>query len=183
MACAGVLALSFLAGAQLTAPQGAATTEFADTSASDLDDTTGATEATEATEDEATADEATEVEAPDPPAAPPLPSPASPAAPADAPPPPTGAEPNADPARYCALSDQLYALYDAHPDQPRVIVEKAATQLTEMPQAAPAQIRDAVTVVLDDLRAEAGVPGAIAPAEATLTQAEATVDAFEEQSC
>ena len=64
-----------------------------------------------------------------------------------------------------------------------MIVEKAASQLTEMPQAAPAQIRDAVTVVLDDLRAEAGVPGATAPDEATLTQAEATVEAFEEQSC
>jgi uncharacterized membrane protein len=177
MACAGVLALSFLAGAQLTAPQGAATTDVADASVSDLAD------AAEATGDEATADEATEVEAPDAAAAPPLPSPASPTAPADAPAPPTGAEPNADPARYCALSDQLYALYDAHPDQPRVIVEKAATQLTEMPQAAPAQIRDAVTVVLDDLRAEAGVPGATAPDEATLTQAEATVEAFEEQSC
>jgi hypothetical protein len=71
----------------------------------------------------------------------------------------------------------------AHPDQPGVIVEKAASLLTEMPQAAPAQIREAVTVVVDDLRAEAGVPGVAAPDEATLAQAEASVDVFEEQSC
>jgi hypothetical protein len=176
IACAGVLALTFWAGAQLAAPQGGGTTDVADAAVSDAAED-------EVTEDGATEDGATEDEAPDLATSQPPPSPAPLAAPAEAPAPATGAEPNADPARYCALSDQLYALYDAHPDQPRVIVEKAATQLTEMPQAAPAQIRDAVTVVLDDLRAEAGVPGATAPDEATLTQAEATVEAFEEQSC
>jgi hypothetical protein len=182
VACAGLLALSFWAGAQLTAAQGAATTDVADTSVSDLADATGATE-DEATEDEATEDEAAEGEAPDLPKALPPPSPAPPAAPADAPPPPAATAPDADPARYCGLADQLYTLYDAHPDQPGVIVEKAGMLLTEMPQAAPAEIRDAVNVVVDDLRAEAGVPGVTAPDEATLTQAEANVDAFEEQSC
>jgi uncharacterized membrane protein len=164
LAVAGVLALTFWAGTQLATPQGVATTDVADSGTSD------------ATGDEATADEA-EDETSNPPAAPRQPSPAPPAVPAEAP------APNADPARYCDLADQLYALYDAHPDQPRVIVQKAASQLNEMPQVAPAEIRDAVTVVLDDLRAEAGVPGATAPDEATVTQAEATVEAFEEQSC
>jgi uncharacterized membrane protein len=167
IACAGVLALTFWAGAQLAAPQGGGTTDVTDAAVSD------------AAEDEVTEDEVTDDEAPDLATAPPPPSPAPLAAPADTPPPLTGA----DPARYCDLADQLYALYDAHPDEPRVIVEKAASQLNEMPQVAPAQIRDAVTVVLDDLRAEAGVPGATAPAEANLTQAEATVEAFEEQNC
>jgi hypothetical protein len=35
------------------------------------------------------------------------------------------------------------------------VVERAAAQLDEMPQVAPAQIRDAVTAIVDDLRAEA----------------------------
>jgi uncharacterized membrane protein len=167
MVCAGLLALSFWAGAQLAAAQGAANTDVADASVSDLADATG--------------DEATGDEEPDLAIAPP-PSLAPPAAPADAPSSPAAAA-DADAARYCQLADQLNALYDAHPDQPGVIVENAAGLLVEMPQAAPPQIRGAVTAVVDDLRAEAGVPGAIATDEASLTQAEADVDAFDEQNC
>jgi hypothetical protein len=177
MVCAGLLALSFWAGAQLTAAQGAATTDVADASVADLAD------ASDAAEDEATGAEAAEGGSPDLATAPPPPSPAPPAAPADAPLPPAATAPDANPARYCELADQLYALYDAHPNQPRVIVDKAAMLLSEMPQAAPAQISDAVTVVLDDLHAEAGVPGATAPDEAALARAEASVDGFEEQNC
>jgi hypothetical protein len=161
LACAGVLALSFWAGAQLTAAQGTATTDVDEASVSDASD---------ATEDDATEDSATEAETPDVGTAPP---PAQPGPPA----------PTADPARYCQLSDQVDTIYDLHPDQPRVATEQAAALLTEMPQVAPAQIQDAVTVVVDDLRADAGVPGVAAPDEATLTRAAESVDAFEEQNC
>jgi uncharacterized membrane protein len=153
VACAGVLALSFWAGAQLSAAKGAAPTDVDEASVSDVSD--------------ATEDSATEDEAPDVGTGPPPPSPA----------------PTADPARYCQLSDQLYTLYDLHPGRPGVAVEQAVSLLTEMPRAAPAQIREAVTVVVDDLRADAGVPGATAPDEATLTRAEDSVDAFEEKNC
>ncbi len=162
MVCAGLLALSFWAGAQLATARAAADTDVVDASVSDLADATG--------------DEAPDL------AITPPPSPAPPAAAADAPSPPAGAA-DADPARYCQLADQLNALYDANPDQPGMIVENAALLLVEMPQAAPPQIRGAVTAVVDDLRAEAGVPGAIAPDEASLTRAEADVDAFDEQTC
>ncbi|HWJ53709.1 MAG TPA: heparan-alpha-glucosaminide N-acetyltransferase domain-containing protein, partial [Propionibacteriaceae bacterium] len=73
-------------------------------------------------------------------------------------PPALAAAPVPDVDRYCELSEQLYALDDAHPDQPGVVVQKAATQLNEMPQVAPAEIRDAVTTVVNDYRAEAGAP-------------------------
>jgi uncharacterized membrane protein len=159
LACAGVLALTFWAGAQLTAAQGTAPTDVDEASVSD---------AAEADDPE---DDATEAETPDVGTAPP--PPAQPAPPA----------PTADPARYCQLSDQVDTIYDLHPDQPRVATEQAAALLTEMPQVAPAQIQDAVTVVVDDLRADAGVPGVAAPDEASLTRAEESVDAFEEQNC
>jgi uncharacterized membrane protein len=161
LACAGVLALTFWAGAQLTAAQGTATTDVDEASVSDASD---------ATEDDATEDETPDVGTGPPP-------PAQPEGAADAPPLP------ADPARYCQLSDQVDTLYDLHPDQPGVATEQAAALLTEMPQVAPAQIQDAVTVVVDDLRADAGAPGVTAPDEATLTRAEESVDAFEEQNC
>jgi hypothetical protein len=163
LACAGVLALSFGAGAQLAAAQGTAPAGVDEASVSDVSDATAA-----------------EAETPDVGTGPP-PSPAPPAGGADALPPPPA--PTADPARYCQLSDQLDTLYNLHPDQPGVAVEQAAALLTEMAQAAPAQIRDAITVVVDDLRADAGVPGATAPGEAILTRAEESVDAFDEQNC
>jgi uncharacterized membrane protein len=146
LVCAGVLALTFWAGAQLTAQQDTETETETETIASVLSDTIE--------------DYGTDLVAE---------------------PAPTQA---VDPtARYCELADQLYSLYDAYPDEPTVIVEKAAAPLREMPQLAPAEIRDAVTVVVEDLRAEAGVPGVTAPDEDTLTRAEDTVDAFEEQNC
>jgi uncharacterized membrane protein len=178
VACAGVLALTFWAGAQLAVAQGTASTDVAGASASDLADAG----ADDATADDATEGEAAGDEAPDPATTPSPPSPAAPGAPADAQP-PSVAAPVADAVRYCGLADQLSALRDAHPDQPAVVVEKAALLLIEMPQAAPVSIRDAVNLVVDDLRAEAGVPGASPPDDDALAQAEATVDAFDEQNC
>ena len=165
VACAVVLALSFWAGAQLAATPGEATTQVGDASVSDLSD--------------ASQDEASDVpaEAAPPPPAPPAGRAEAQTAPATSP------APVADIVRYCELSDQLYALYDLHPEQPDVVVEKAVSQLSEMPLAAPAEIRDPVNTILDGLRADAGVPGVTAPDEATLTRAETTVEAFEDENC
>jgi hypothetical protein len=82
------------------------------------------------------------------------------------------AQPVADIQRYCELSDQVDAADEAE-----------ASQLSELPKVAPAEIRDAVTVVVDDLRAEADLPGAISPDENTLARAEATVEDFEARYC
>ena len=102
---------------------------------------------------------------------------ASAAAPAPAP-----APAPADVRRYCQLADELDNFEDAHPD-PKVLVQEAATQLAELPQAAPPDIRDAVKTYVDSIRADAGVPGVDAPDDATLTQAEATKDTFENVNC
>lgn len=165
LVCAGVLALSFWAGAQLVVSQDAGTTDVSDESVADP------------------ADPAEVADPADPAAAAqgPTPSPDPATGPADAATSPV--EPSGDVARYCEVSEQLYTLDDANPEQPGVVAEQGAAQLDEMPQVAPAQIRDAVLVVVDDYRAAAAVPGVLAPDDATLTQAEATVEAFEEQNC
>jgi uncharacterized membrane protein len=98
-------------------------------------------------------------------------------APAPAPPPTTA------PSLYCELSDQVSTLLETYPDQPAAVAENGAGQLNAMPQAAPAEIRDAVTTVVDDLRAEADIPGAAPPDEGELSRAEAIVDAYEDQNC
>jgi uncharacterized membrane protein len=157
VACAGVLALTFWAGAALAGP---AVTGVTDSSASDLAGPSEDDEPGGAAEQQT----------------PPVPAPAP--GPTEAP-----LAPVDQAARYCELSDQLSTLRDTYPDSPTAVAENGAAQLSEMPQAAPAEIRDAVTAVVDDLRAEAGVPGAIPPDEADLTQAEAAVDAYEEQNC
>jgi hypothetical protein len=78
----------------------------------------------------------------------------------------------ADVQRYCELSRQLDAADEAE-----------APQLSELPQVAPPEIREAVTVIVDDLRAEADLPGATAPDEDTLEQAEATAEDFTARNC
>jgi uncharacterized membrane protein len=105
-----------------------------------------------------------------------LPGPALPVGPAGAPQSLPAPALVADLTRYCALSDQLNALSEAHPDQPGVVVEKGTVQLNEMPQVAPAEIRDAITTIAADARAEAGAVGVTAPDDATLERAEATVE-------
>ena len=82
-----------------------------------------------------------------------------------------------------SYTQQLNVLDDAHPNQPAVVVEKGVSLLGEMPQVAPVEIRDAVTAVVNDYRAEAGVPGATAPDNGALQRAEASVEAFEDQNC
>jgi hypothetical protein len=52
-----------------------------------------------------------------------------------------------------------------------------------LPQIAPAEIRDAVTVIIDDYRAEADVPGVNEPDEAAYERADATIQAFENRTC
>jgi hypothetical protein len=88
----------------------------------------------------------------------------------------------ADVRRYCQLADELDNFEAADPD-PKVLAQQAATQLAELPQAAPPDIRDAVTTYVDSIRADAGVPGVGTPDDATLTQAEATKDTFENANC
>ena len=82
-----------------------------------------------------------------------------------------------------SYTQQLNVLDEAHPNQPAVVVEKGVSLLGEMPQVAPVEIRDAVTAVVNDYRAEAGVPGATAPDEGALQRAEASVETFEDQNC
>ena len=55
--------------------------------------------------------------------------------------------------------------------------------MAELPHIAPAVIRDAVTVVVDDCRAEADVHRANEPDETTYARAEATIEAFENRNC
>jgi hypothetical protein len=88
----------------------------------------------------------------------------------------------ADVGRYCQLADELDNFEATDPD-PKVLAQEAATQLAELPQAAPPEIRDAVTTYVDSIRADAGVPGVGTPDDATLTQAEATKDTFENANC
>jgi hypothetical protein len=85
--------------------------------------------------------------------------------------------------RYCQLSEQLSALSEAHPDEPRMVVAQGTTLLDEMPRVAPFEIRDAVSTVVEDYRAQAEVPGVVEPQEGSLQRAEATVDTFEDRSC
>lgn len=155
VACACVLALTFWAGAALAGP---AVTDGAGSSAAAL---------TEPPEEE-------EPEGP-PEQAPPAPPSGTTSAPTPA--------PGDKPGRYCELSEQLSTLRDAYPDSPASVVENGAAQLSELSQAAPAEIRDSVTAIIDDLRAEAGVPGVTAPDEARLSHAEAAADTYEEQNC
>lgn len=167
VACAGVLAMTFWAGAALAGP---AVTDVADSPVSDA-----------SVSDAIVSDlaEPPEDEEPDSAAGQEAPVPAPPSGPTNAPSP----APVDQPARYCELSEQLSTLRDTYPDSSTSVAENGAAQLSELPQAAPEEIRDAVTAVVDDLRAEAGVPGATPPDEAGLSQAEAAVDAYEEQNC
>ncbi|OLT13705.1 hypothetical protein BJF78_21265 [Pseudonocardia sp. CNS-139] len=85
--------------------------------------------------------------------------------------------------RYCQLSEQVAEVEEQHPDDPKAVVGKADVQLTDMPRVAPVEIRPAVTVLVTDIRAEAGEPTAGDQDDAALQQAEATVDSFEDLNC
>jgi uncharacterized membrane protein len=162
VATAGLLALTFWSGAAFAVPPG---TNVVAATASDL------SEDSEEPEFEAGG-----------------PAPAAPDAAAQPDSPVIAAAPQAETAvidarRYCRLSAQLYAVEEAHPDQPIVIVEKAGAQLGELPQVAPVEIRDAVTTIVTDYHAEANTPGVAAPSEAKVAQAETTVEVFEDRHC
>jgi uncharacterized membrane protein len=157
--CVAVLAVTCWAGAAYATPLDDESADIAGTAASE-DDADHS--------DESDSETPPLVQAPEPAQEPPSPPAVGPAASAD---------------RYCDLADQLYALDEAHPDQPDLVAEKGASALSELPQAAPAEIRDAVTTVVDDYRATAGAPGVIAPDDSTLSRAEAAVDAFEDENC
>jgi hypothetical protein len=87
-----------------------------------------------------------------------------------------------DVGRYCQLSDQLGDVEDRYPDDPKALVDAAGVQLVDMPRVAPLQIRDAVTLSVEHLRADAGEPTPN-PDEAAVEQAEDTIDAFEDEHC
>ena len=115
---------------------------------------------------------------------------ADPAPPAAAGPEPTGPSGPAaqagggpDLGRYCQLSEQVDALETRYPDDSAALVGAARTQLTDMPRVAPLEIRDAVTLSVDHIRAEAREPATQHPDESTLGQAEATIDTFDEENC
>jgi uncharacterized membrane protein len=157
--CAAVLALTFWAGTQFTARPGHAAESAA-----------------------GTASELSEAANPDLVIADPAQSPPHPTAhPGQTDAPAPADEPATD--RYCDLADQLYTIEETYPDQPRVVAEKGNIQLNELPQVAPVEIRDAVAVIVNNYRAEAGSPEAATPDEATLSRAEATVEAFENETC
>lgn len=84
--------------------------------------------------------------------------------------------------RYCQLSEQLGAVEDRYPDDPDAVADTASPQLVDMPRVAPAEIRSAVALAVDHIRADAGelTPH---PDEAAVTRAEDAIDAFEEQHC
>jgi hypothetical protein len=105
----------------------------------------------------------------------------APSADAEPAPPPGPAE-QPDVGRYCQLSDQLGDFEDRYPDDPEALLDAAGVQLADLPLAAPPQIRDAVTVAVEHLRADAGelTPD---PDEAAVVRAEDTIDAFEEEHC
>jgi hypothetical protein len=48
---------------------------------------------------------------------------------------------------------------------------------------APAEIRDAVTILVSGIRAEASEPAVQAPDDPALEQATATIETFEDQNC
>jgi uncharacterized membrane protein YeiB len=81
-------------------------------------------------------------------------------------------QPVADVRRYCELSDEL--------DDSDAV---DASPLTELVDVAPPEIREAVVVVADGLRADADLPGSAAPDESLLDQAEVTVDDFNGRNC
>jgi uncharacterized membrane protein len=88
-----------------------------------------------------------------------------------------------DPVRYCLLSEEVGDLEDQFDEDPRALADAAGPQLADLTRVAPVEIRDAVAVYVADLRAEAGEPGAQAPDDAVLDQAEAAIDTYEEQHC
>lgn len=87
-----------------------------------------------------------------------------------------------DVGRYCQLSEQLGAVEDRYPDDPKALLDAAGLQLVDLPRVAPVEIRGAVTLAMDQLRADAGEPTPH-PDDAALAQAADTIDAFEELHC
>lgn len=84
--------------------------------------------------------------------------------------------------RYCQLSDQLGDLEDRYSDDPKALLRAAGTQLVDMPRVAPVEIRGAVVLAVDHIRADAGDPAAN-PDESAITGAETTIDTFEDKHC
>jgi hypothetical protein len=64
-----------------------------------------------------------------------------------------------------------------------MFARQGAPQLSEISRVAPAQIREALDVYLEDTRAAGNVPGGTAPGDAAVTRADSTLDAFEEANC
>jgi hypothetical protein len=112
--------------------------------------------------------------------------PGSPAITAPAPTVPTGpGEPAGTPdlGLYCRLSQQVDDLETRYPEDPEAVLNAARPQLIDLPRVAPVEIREAVTVVVAGIRADAGESDIPDPDEATLGQATTTVDAFEDENC
>ena len=92
------------------------------------------------------------------------------AAAASAAPPATGT------ARFCALTDRYATLLDTHPDDPRAVLDEGAATVRELVRSAPGELRGPVGTLVDELRAEAGATGAVAPGPAAVESAETVVD-------
>jgi hypothetical protein len=85
--------------------------------------------------------------------------------------------------RYCELSEQVDADQSQFPDNSKALLGVAGTQLTDMPLVAPSQIRGAVTISVNQIRAEAGEPAGPQPDDSALDQAEGAIATFEEENC
>ena len=100
-----------------------------------------------------------------------------------------------NPARYCALTAELDALgetiFGALPETAgaaefaaaeQELVRRAGERLDELERVAPEEIRADVPVLIEGLRARAGIPGAEVD-EAEAEAAEQRILAYEERAC
>ncbi|SFN62334.1 Uncharacterized membrane protein YeiB [Pseudonocardia ammonioxydans] len=86
-------------------------------------------------------------------------------------------------ARFCELTDRYATLLESHPDDPRATLDEGAATVRELERSAPAELRGPVGTLVDELRAEAGTTGAVAPGPAAVESAETVVDEFVDDHC
>ena len=78
--------------------------------------------------------------------------------------------------RFCQLYEQVGDLEDQYSDDPEALLGAAGPLLDDMPRVAPEEIRDAVVISIDYMRAEAGDPAVEAPDEDAVDQAYDVID-------
>jgi uncharacterized membrane protein YeiB len=78
--------------------------------------------------------------------------------------------------RFCQLYEQVGDLEDQYSDDHEAVVGAAGPLLDDLPRVAPVEIRGAVIITIEHIRAEAGDPAVQAPDEAVVDQAYDTID-------